>query len=89
VPEKVGEKVLAIKTPDHNRKDALLTGVLASGYGAGKFTMYDRGSCEILKFSDRSISIKLEGKIFKGTYHLFQIAGPSKQKQYYLFKGRG
>jgi len=89
VPTKVGEKVLAIKTPDHNKKDALLTGVLSSGYGAGKFTMHDKGMCEILKFSERSISIKLNGKIFKGTYHLFRIPSQSKQKQYFLFKGRG
>jgi bifunctional non-homologous end joining protein LigD len=89
VPEKAGEKMLAIRTPDHNKKDALLTGTLSSGYGAGKFTMYDKGPCEILKFTDRHISIKLNGKIFKGTYHLFEIAGTSKQKQYFLFKGKG
>lgn len=89
VPLKEGEKVLAIRTPDHNKKDALLTGTLASGYGAGKFTMHDRGTCEILKYSDKHISIKLNGKKFKGIYHLFHIAKETKQKQYFLFKGRG
>jgi len=89
VPEKIKEKVLAIRTPDHNKKDALLTGTLSSGYGAGKFTMHDRGTCEILKYTDRHISIKLNGKKYKGNYHLFYIAKATKQKEYFLFKGRG
>lgn len=90
VPEKAGTKVLAVRTTDHTEKDALLTGTLASGYGAGKFTMYDKGSCEIVKYSDRHISIKLNGKKFKGLYHLFNIVDSTKkQKEYFLFKGRG
>lgn len=90
VPAKTGEKVLAVKTTEHTEKEARLTGVLASGYGAGKFTMQDEGSCEILKYSDRHISIKLNGKKFKGVYHLFEIANSDrKQKDYFLFKGRG
>ena len=88
VPSKPGEKVLAVRTEDHTEKDALLTGVLKSGYGAGKFTMHDSGSCDILKFSDRHISIRLNGKKFKGVYHLFRITD-AKQKNYFLFKGRG
>jgi len=89
VPEKAGEKVLAIRTPDHNKKDALFTGNQASGYGAGKFTRWDGGSCEILKYSDKHISIKLNGSKFKGVYHLYNIASGTKQKQYYFFKGKG
>lgn len=89
VPKQVGEKVLAVRTTEHTEKDARLTGVLSSGYGAGKFTMEDTGQCEILKYSDRHISIKLNGKKFKGVYHLFAIAGETNQKNYFLFKGRG
>ncbi len=89
VPTDTGTKALAIRTTDHTKKDALLTGVLSSGYGAGKFTMHDRGSCEILKYTDKHISIKLNGSKFKGTYHLFRTPTVSKQKEYFLFKGRG
>jgi bifunctional non-homologous end joining protein LigD len=90
VPLNPGEKVLAIRTPDHSKKDAILSGTLSSGYGAGKFTIKDKGSCEILKYTDRHISIRLRGKMWKGTYHLFETKDTrSKQKQYFLFKGRG
>lgn len=89
VPKNPGEKVLAVKTTEHTEKEALLTGVLVSGYGAGKFTIEDKGPCEILKYSDRHISIKLNGSKFKGVYHLFKIDGETKKKQYFLFKGRG
>lgn len=92
VPTKTGERVLAVRTTVHTREEALISGTLTSGYGAGKFTIEDRGPCEILKYTDSHISIKLEGKKFKGTYHLFEIKNSrnaSKQKQYFLFKGRG
>jgi bifunctional non-homologous end joining protein LigD len=89
VPKNTGQKVLAVRTTDHNEKDARLTGTLASGYGAGKFTMQDEGPCEILKYTDRSISIRLKGRKYKGVYHFFLIANETKQKNYYLFKGRG
>lgn len=89
VPKNPGEKVLAVRTTEHSEEDARLTGILASGYGAGKFTMEDEGSCEILKYSDRHISIKLNGRKFKGVYHFFHIEQGTKQKQYFLFKGRG
>lgn len=89
VPEKTGKKVLAVRTPDHTEKDALFTGTQTTGYGAGKFTKWDGGSCEILKYSDRHISIKLNGSKVKGVYHLFHITKGTKQKQYYFFKGKG
>ena len=90
VPKNVGEKVLAVKTTPHTREEAFMSGTLKSGYGAGKFTIEDTGPCEILKYSDRHISIKLKGKKFKGTYHFFHIASETgKQKKYFLFKGRG
>jgi len=90
VPKVAGQKVLAIRTKLHSEKDARLTGKLAIGYGAGKFTMQDEGPCEILKYTDRYISIKLNGKKYKGVYHLFEVAGgDKKRKQYYFFKGRG
>lgn len=89
VPMRPGEKVLAVKTTEHTEKEARLTGVLASGYGAGKFTMEDEGSCEILKYTDKHISIRLSGKKFTGVYHLFRTPQNRKQKDYFLFKGRG
>ena len=89
VPKNTGQKVLAVRTTDHDEKDARLTGILSSGYGAGKFTIQDQGPCEILKYSDRSISIRLKGRKYKGVYHFFLIANEAKQKNYFLFKGRG
>jgi bifunctional non-homologous end joining protein LigD len=89
VPTTAGKKVLAVRTPDHTEADALFTGHQESGYGAGDFTKWDSGSCEILKMTDKHISLKLNGSKVKGVYHMFNIAKGTKQKQYYFFKGKG
>ena len=65
VPLKPKTKVLAVRTRDHDRADALLTGELKDGYGAGKFIEWDRGKCIIHKYSTRHIYDR-EVKKFQG-----------------------
>ena len=70
VPTEKGKKVLAVRTTQHTEKEALLTGTIKSGYGAGKLTKVDGGSCIILKYKDSSISIIFKGSKVKGLYHM-------------------
>ena len=91
VPSSPGIKVLAIRTHDHKRDEALLTGTLKSGYGAGKFKEWDRGKCVIHKYSVAHMAIEFKGKKVKGLYHLINIGVVDKNfkgLQYFLFKGK-
>jgi DNA ligase D-like protein (predicted 3'-phosphoesterase) len=90
VPTEPGTKVLAVKTTLHTRKDALLTGNIEDGYGAGQLTKWDSGKCIIIKYSSSHISIDFKGSKIKGTYHFISTvkAGDKDKKSYFLFKSK-
>jgi len=91
VPTEVGKKVLAVKTTIHTDKEAQFTGVIKNGYGAGKLTKVDGGSCVILKITPRHIVLDLKGSKFKGLYHLVSTGVIDKEYNkgsFFLFKGR-
>lgn len=92
VPLKEGVKVLAIKTHDHTEDDALFLGEIKEGYGKGKLTKFDGGSCVIEKYSNIHIAVRFDGKKIKGLYH-FVSTKVTKIKdatirEYFLFKGK-
>lgn len=43
------------------------------GYGAGWLEIWDKGTYEIVKRTDRSITLKFHGKKLKGVYALIAI----------------
>lgn len=91
IPEETGKKVLAVRTHDHTEKEALYTGEIKSGYGAGKLKRWDSGSCIIYKFSNAHISVEFKGRKIKGLYHLVNTGVMDKDyksEKYMLFKGR-
>lgn len=92
VPEKTGEKVLAVRTHDHSEEEALFLGKLESGYGAGTLTKYDDGQCIIYKFKSSHMVVDFKGRKIKGIYHLintglFDKKSKYKHQQFILFKG--
>jgi len=91
VPEKPGVKVLAVRTHDHDEKEALFLGTIKDGYGAGKLTKFDDGKCIIHKYKSSHIIVELKGKKFKGIYHLINTGvfnkKDYKKQQFMLFKG--
>jgi DNA ligase D-like protein (predicted 3'-phosphoesterase) len=88
ISRKHGKKVLAIKTTNHTRKEALLTGYIKDGYGAGQLRKWDGGNCTILKYSRSHISIRFNGKRIFGIYHFISTvkAGDKNKNSYFLFK---
>jgi hypothetical protein len=91
VPTKLGVKVLAIRTTIHSEKEALFTGNIKDGYGAGKLTKWDSGFCIILKYSDKHTVIEFKGLKIKGIYHLLSTGVADKdfnKPTYFLFKGK-
>jgi DNA ligase D-like protein (predicted 3'-phosphoesterase) len=88
VPTKPGEKVLAVRQPDHSRKDALIKGELKSGYGAGAFKHLEKAPCDITIWDElKHIRVDFKGRKFKGTYHLIKMPRMGKDS-WLLFKSR-
>lgn len=88
-PPEGNERMTLIRTNDHSKKEATFTGTIKSGYGAGKITEVESGKCDVLKFSDRHITIDFKGKKLKGKYHLVNTKvfskGKSDDKDIYQF----
>lgn len=92
IPKKEGMKVLAIRTNNHSKKNALFTGTIKSGYGAGTLKRDDGGKCDIIKYSSNHIVVDFKGSLLKGVYHFVNIGvirrKNSRQKKYLFFKGK-
>jgi len=91
VPTLPGRKVLAVRTTVHSEREALLTGKIEKGYGAGTLTEWDGGSCDIIKYTDKHIVLDLKGRKVKGIYHMSSTGFIDKdfnKKSYILFKGK-
>ena len=91
VPEKPGVKVLAVRTHDHDEKEALFLGTIKDGYGAGKLEKFDDGKCIIHKYKSSHMIVEFKGRKIKGIYHLINTGvfnkKDYKKQQYMLFKG--
>lgn len=92
IPLKPGQKVLAVRTHDHTKKEALFLGTIKDGYGAGRLKKWDDGDCIIHKYKPGHMLIEFKGKKVKGFYHLISTGVMDKKEfkkqQYMLFKGK-
>ena len=79
IPEKPGEKRLAVRTEDHPLAYAAFEGTIPEGeYGAGEVTLRDRGPYELVEWNDEEkIEMVLKGDHLQGRYVLvrFRKAG--------------
>jgi bifunctional non-homologous end joining protein LigD len=92
IPLEPGTRVLAVRTHDHTKEEALFLGTIKDGYGAGRLKKWDDGDCIIHKFGPGHIAIEFKGRKVKGLYHLISTGvvnkGEYKRQQYMLFKGK-
>jgi bifunctional non-homologous end joining protein LigD len=67
---------LAVRTEDHPLEYAAFEGEIPRGeYGAGTMTIWDRGTYETEKWSDREVKVVLHGSRVSGRYVLFRTGG--------------
>ena len=67
---------LAVHVEDHPLDYIDFAGVIPAGnYGAGKVSIWDHGTYETEKWSDREVMVILHGKRLKGRYVLFKTNG--------------
>ena len=86
-PKECSKKYLIIKTKDHTKKEAFLTGKIEEGYGAGTLKIFDKGKCTILKWHESThIILDFEGIKIKGVYHILKPDTLKKKDQYFICK---
>jgi len=88
LPERPGERRLAIRTPDHPLEYIDFAGTIPGGqYGAGEVTVFDHGEYEPVTWTDDRIEVRLRGGRYDGPYLFvpFRRAGPD---QWLVFKAR-
>jgi DNA ligase D-like protein (predicted 3'-phosphoesterase) len=89
LPEKPGERRLAIETEDHPLDYIGFEGTIPEGeYGAGTVKIADHGKYELLTWTDDRIEFILHGEKFTGKFLLlrFRKAG---EKEWIVLKGKG
>jgi bifunctional non-homologous end joining protein LigD len=88
IPEKIGEKRLAVQTEDHPIGYSAFEGTIPKGqYGAGTVQIWDRGVFEAKVWKDDMVEFTLKGTRLQGKYVLakFKKAG---EKDWVLLKVR-
>jgi len=88
LPEKPGEKRLAVETEDHPLAYGTFEGEIPKGeYGAGKVIIWDKGSYEPIHWDENTIEVIIKGQKASGRYILtrFKKAG---ERQWLLLKVR-
>ena len=76
IPQHPKTNHLAVHTEDHPLEYAAFEGEIPKGeYGGGRMFVWDRGTYETEKWSDREVKIVLHGERVSGRYVLFQTGG--------------
>ncbi|MDI6715888.1 MAG: DNA polymerase ligase N-terminal domain-containing protein [Actinomycetota bacterium] len=86
ISEEKGVKRLAVQVEDHPVSYIDFEGTIPEGqYGAGKVTIWDKGSFEIIQKKPKSFKFVLNGKRLKGEFHLVRTAR-GKGNEWLIFK---
>jgi len=73
MPRNTGDKVLAVRTPDHPMYWLNFQGEIPEGeYGAGTVEIYDSGACIIYSWLPRLV-VEFKGKKTTGFYSIIQM----------------
>ena len=76
VPDDPAQNHLAVHTEDHPLEYATFHGQIPRGeYGGGSVTIWDHGTYEVLKWTDREVKVILHGERLHGGYVLFATGG--------------
>ncbi len=87
LPEEPGENRFAAATEDHPIEYLDFHGEIPRGnYGAGKMTIWDRGTYEVLKWEPRKIEVNLHGARLDARYALFPIDKENPPKDWMIHR---
>lgn len=84
IPDELGIKRLAVQVEDHPLEYANFEGIIPEGeYGAGRVSIWDKGTYELIEKTENKIKFKLLGKKLKGIYQLIRF---KEKNQWLLMK---
>jgi bifunctional non-homologous end joining protein LigD len=76
IPPDPARNHLAVRTEDHPLEYLDFEGEIPAGnYGAGTMRVFDRGTYEVHKFSDREVMVTFHGERVRGRHVLFRTRG--------------
>lgn len=86
VPMNIGDKLLAVRTPDHPMEWLKFGGEIPDGsYGAGIVTIVQRGYVELLSWSTYAITFIAYGNPLNGKYSLIKFKSKERNTETWLF----
>jgi DNA ligase D-like protein (predicted ligase)/DNA ligase D-like protein (predicted 3'-phosphoesterase) len=89
IPQKTGDKRLAVQTEDHPLEYQNFEGTIPKGqYGAGTVRIWDKGLYQLKVWEDDKIEFMLNGEKLHGSYALVRLKKAS-EKDWLLMKVRG
>jgi len=84
-PTDAGPRRLAIQVDDHSLEHGDFEGTIPEGeYGAGTVKIWDRGTFEVIEWSDHKVAVEIQGEKLNGIYYLIQTK-PEEESQNWLF----
>ena len=87
VPLREGAKRLAVRTEDHPPEYLDFAALIPPGqYGAGRMTIWDRGTWSEELRTDDEWKVILEGGILRGHYHLIRTGGRGGKDEWLIFR---
>ncbi len=87
IPEKKGEKHLAVEVEDHPIEYANFEGEIPEGYyGAGIVKIWDKGEYNLIKKDKKKIEFELNGEKIKGKYILLFFKKDKGKNLWLIFK---
>ena len=91
IPQTTGDRMLAVRTSDHPMDWMNFHGTIPEGSGgAGTVEIIQSGKAEIMEWTNKLISFRVEGPIMNGRYALILMKRGNKpgQTQWLLIKGK-
>lgn len=89
LPQKVGEKILAVNTPDHHMYWLNTETEIPEGeYGAGTISIVQKGNAEVSIWTKDKIVFTIHGYPLNGKYALILTKGRDKNSRWLLVKGK-
>jgi bifunctional non-homologous end joining protein LigD len=78
---------LAVHTEDHPLEYASFAGEIPAGeYGGGKVTIWDRGTYQTEKWTDREVKVVLQGSRVSGRYVLFKTGSGEDDRNWMVHR---
>lgn len=78
------KKIQLFPTPDHDLFWLKFSGEIKDGYGKGKVSIWDSGTFQIRKWTDKSIVLDFDGKQIQGVFIIIK----TNQDNWLMFKKR-